>query len=227
MARVPDLICAGGCGKLMWSGKTSLPQGQAMCQLCRRAIIAHGTRKAYRGGCRCEPCKIWNREQHRAYIAARVAGLHPFTSCVVDGCTNQSYSRKMCRMHYKRWARAAGMVNSPSEKWNDTRRSNYHARRARLNGARNGDKVLFAKLVEGDGYTCSACKEHVDVSVPWPEAHSPSIDHTIPLSKGGAHSMANTTVMHLVCNMRKGAQMPADKGEANKQEGQRERAGQA
>lgn len=36
MPRVPDLPCAD-CGKLMWSGTTSLPEGKARCLPCRRA----------------------------------------------------------------------------------------------------------------------------------------------------------------------------------------------
>jgi hypothetical protein len=37
MARRPDLPCAD-CGKLMWSGTTSLPPGRARCLPCRRAV---------------------------------------------------------------------------------------------------------------------------------------------------------------------------------------------
>ena len=36
MPRRPDLLCAGGCGRLLWRGTTSLPEGQAKCQPCRR-----------------------------------------------------------------------------------------------------------------------------------------------------------------------------------------------
>lgn len=36
MARRADVVCAGGCGKLMWGGSTSLPEGQATCRSCRR-----------------------------------------------------------------------------------------------------------------------------------------------------------------------------------------------
>jgi len=40
MPRQPDLPCAG-CGKLMWSGATSLPEGKATCQPCRRARLGY------------------------------------------------------------------------------------------------------------------------------------------------------------------------------------------
>jgi hypothetical protein len=35
MARKADTPCAGGCGKLLWGGMTSLPAGQRMCRSCR------------------------------------------------------------------------------------------------------------------------------------------------------------------------------------------------
>jgi HNH endonuclease len=36
MARKADIPCAGGCGKLLWSSRTSRPAGQRMCWPCRR-----------------------------------------------------------------------------------------------------------------------------------------------------------------------------------------------
>lgn len=69
MPTIPDLPCAD-CGKLMWRGTTSLPEGRARCQPCRRSDWQHGSRKGYRdNGCRCEECRGWNREQHAAYSA--------------------------------------------------------------------------------------------------------------------------------------------------------------
>jgi len=34
--------------------------------------------------------------------------------------------------------------------------------------------------------------------------YMPSLDHIVPLSKGGEHSYANTQPAHLLCNIRKG-----------------------
>lgn len=199
--RVPCSTCAGPTGyKLGVVDK-------ATCNNCRRTTWVHGTSNSYKRGCRCVECRIWNKESHRAYVERRQAGLTETKPCSEPDCTNASWSRKLCRMHYKRWARANGMERSPSDKWSDTRRSNYHARRARMNGARNSDRVLLAELLLRDHGLCAACEGHVDTDIPWPDPFSPSVDHTIPLSKGGEHTMANTTVMHLRCNMAKGARL--------------------
>jgi 5-methylcytosine-specific restriction endonuclease McrA len=37
MPRRPDSPCAGGCGRLLWRGRASLPVGQVICRECRRA----------------------------------------------------------------------------------------------------------------------------------------------------------------------------------------------
>lgn len=65
MARNPDLTCAG-CAKPLWSGKGSLPQGQATCHACRREkrrCLDCGQRC---GGTRCMKCHA----RHRTIRAA-------------------------------------------------------------------------------------------------------------------------------------------------------------
>jgi len=131
----------------------------------------------------------------------------PVVICSIEACERTATSRGMCTMHYKRWARANGMNKAPSDKWSDVRRSNSHARRARMNGATTGDRVLLAQLLERDGAICSMCNGYIDIDLPWPEPWSVSVDHTIPLARGGQHTMANATVMHLRCNLQKGVKI--------------------
>jgi 5-methylcytosine-specific restriction endonuclease McrA len=57
-------------------------------------------------------------------------------------------------------------------------------------------------LYDRDHGECGLCRRHVD----WADA---SVDHVIPLSKGGLHSYANTQIAHLVCNLKRGNRGPA------------------
>lgn len=192
----------------MWSGTTSLPQGQARCRACRRLDWQHGTRKGYRdNACRCDMCAAWNRASAAKQRQRVRAGLRDSSPCSDPTCARPSAARGMCVMHYHRWARGSGKAHVPSDTWNDNRRSNSQARRARKQGARNTDRVLLAHLLERDGATCTYCGEHIDIDLPWPEPLSVSVDHTTPLSRGGTHTMGNTTVMHLRCNLRKGTKI--------------------
>ncbi|GGS27828.1 hypothetical protein GCM10010221_26850 [Streptomyces parvus] len=45
MAQKPNVACAGGCGRLLWSGRGSLPAGRRMCRACRRERAAKGVER--------------------------------------------------------------------------------------------------------------------------------------------------------------------------------------
>ena len=38
----------------------------------------------------------------------------------------------------------------------------------------------------------------------WPDRRSPSVDHVVPLSRGGDDTLANVKLSHLTCNLSKG-----------------------
>lgn len=55
-----------------------------------------------------------------------------------------------------------------------------------------------------DRWICQLCDEPVDKDLPRPAPMCKSLDHKIPISKGGDHSRENTQLAHLRCNIRKG-----------------------
>lgn len=148
-------------------------------------------------------CAEHRRHKKARDESARRAQLS--TPCSIDGCERFVIAIGLCRTHYSKKLRAEGRIKA--DPWDDRRRDNYHARRARMAGARNGDRALLAEIVERDGVACSWCGEAVDLGISWPDAMSKSIDHTTPISRGGVHSLANTTLMHLSCNSSKGARV--------------------
>lgn len=56
--------------------------------------------------------------------------------------------------------------------------------------------------------TCGICNEDLDEDLRWPDPHSKSIDHIVPLRHGGTHEAHNLQWAHLRCNVSKGARMP-------------------
>lgn len=56
-----------------------------------------------------------------------------------------------------------------------------------------------------DDWTCQLCRRPVDKGLSWPHAESVSLDHILPLSRGGAHVESNVQTAHLGCNTGKGA----------------------
>lgn len=132
--------------------------------------------------------------------------------CALPECgetfTPRREATRCCSEHHgqilwNRESRADG--RQPNAPWGDRRRSNYHARRARLRGGRNGDHVLLGDVLARDGLDCRRCGLPVDLDLPWPDRLSKSLDHIVPLSRGGSHELANVQLMHLGCNASKGA----------------------
>lgn len=62
------------------------------------------------------------------------------------------------------------------------------------------EHVHLAVLLERDGYTCQICYEFVDTNEEVPHPKAPTIDHIIPLSKGGLHGYENVQLAHFRCN---------------------------
>jgi 5-methylcytosine-specific restriction endonuclease McrA len=50
------------------------------------------------------------------------------------------------------------------------------------------------------GYACQLCGILIDLSRPWPHPDSLSIDHIVPVAKGGGDERANLWPAHLRCN---------------------------
>ncbi len=157
MARKPDLPCSI-CGKLMWSGTTSLPAGQATCQPCRRATT---TAKL-----KAEP-RQWN--------------------CAICGVSvTGARAGKYCKQHGRgHWDNDKG-----------------HRRRARKYGVHYeyiNPRTIFVR----DRWMCGLCGKRVDRALTYPHRMSASLDHLVPISRGGPHEPANVQCSHLACNMAK------------------------
>lgn len=59
---------------------------------------------------------------------------------------------------------------------------------------------------------CGICRDILDLDLAWPDPRSKSVDHLVPLARGGTHEQSNLQWAHLSCNVRKGARMPDDVG---------------
>jgi len=105
-------------------------------------------------------------------------------------------------MHWRRLARREG--REPLPVWNDRRRANWQKRSALKKGAALAESFHHVDIFERDGWMCGICSSPVDRSLEWPDPLSKSIDHIVPLAKGGPHTPENTQCAHLACNVRKG-----------------------
>ena len=85
----------------------------------------------------------------------------------------------------------------------------YGIDRCHLRNARQRDATteVFtrAEIFERDGWMCGICNTAVDPDAVPRSPESVSLDHIIPLARGGAHSRENTQCAHLGCNQQKSA----------------------
>lgn len=81
------------------------------------------------------------------------------------------------------------------------KRENRHRKRA---GSQAGESVItIDKLGSRDGWKCGICEKGINKDSPRIYPLGASIDHIIPLSKGGNHSWSNVQIAHIGCNTKK------------------------
>ena len=154
-------------------------------RLADRPCVACGAVDRFPSG-NCRPC-------HAARAARR-----PVTACVACG-SEERFANGVCapcsRAREKAW-RAANP---------DKQRAKQKRYRASKMGADTEDFTLW-DVVARDGVRCSLCGRPVDLTLEGvPSTHplwrlSPSLEHTVPLSRGGADVLANCTLAHVHCN---------------------------
>jgi hypothetical protein len=60
-------------------------------------------------------------------------------------------------------------------------------------------------IFERDGWICGICGRKINKQLKWPKPYSKSIDHIVPLCKGGIDAPINLQAAHLRCNTSKNA----------------------
>lgn len=79
-----------------------------------------------------------------------------------------------------------------------------HRQRARYYGCEYDSSVTLAKLIKRDGLRCAICGGTCDPNdhgwTKYMGPKSPTIDHIVPMSKGGGHVWSNVQIAHALCN---------------------------
>ena len=209
----PQIYCADKCTQQAYRQRLS-DRVQAERSTHRAPCIVCGGPVVHRRlGPVATTCSKFCRE---IASGSRRAVPLPSAYCALPDCGIEFapiYNNQKCcserhgKMLYNRVSRADG--RQAPEPWGDGRKDRYHRRRALKKGASTGIPVLQSEITIRDLATCGLCGLPVDDSLAWPHPQSPSLDHVIPLSKGGIHDPSNVQLAHLRCNTAKGNRLTA------------------
>lgn len=83
--------------------------------------------------------------------------------------------------------------------------STYNNRRRALLREAFVDPVVPQRIFERDNWTCHICENGINRRLHYMHPYSATVDHIIPLAKGGLHSESNVAAAHRYCNRIKGA----------------------
>ncbi|MFE7399630.1 HNH endonuclease [Streptomyces sp. NPDC057557] len=135
--------------------------------------------------------------QHRAYNDRRKA----------DGrlAAYRAKNRDRHRAYLRAYWAEHGSVR---ELYPEATKAADQRRRARKAGVES-ETIRSAEVFSRDAWVCSLCGGPVDRSAVWPAPDSASVDHVVPISKGGSHTMENVMTAHLRCNLSKGNRVEA------------------
>lgn len=84
-----------------------------------------------------------------------------------------------------------------------TRWEEWAGDRARKQGATIIDDFTDTDVFERDAWTCYLCHQPVDTTVDKLHRLAPTVDHVVPPTRGGQHTLDNVRCAHLACNSAK------------------------
>lgn len=130
---------------------------------------------------------VFAAASRRSRARRRITEIIPCKHCGVDVERSKGSTKMLCGS--AACAREDGLARC-------------HLRNARLKGAET-EPFNRLDVFERDGWVCRLCGDPVQRDAPPKSKWSASLDHVVPLARGGAHSYENTQCTHLWCNQKK------------------------
>ena len=220
--------CSGACEyqvKYIEAGSPTR-RDPVSCQRCGIVFVPYNERGPAPEHC-SEYCRYrstrgpgtsrYERDRTRSIArSAAKAASRPRTPCRVCSSPVEPPRRTLCSDECYRRASAESSIEvqraykEEHGHWpranhteNKAKRSARDARR-RIRLAQATVEVFDpAEVFARDGWVCQLCNEPVDKNLEFPDPRSKSLDHIVPVSKGGEHSRKNTQLAHFGCNSRK------------------------
>lgn len=202
----PRQFCSDACKRLA-AAMVATPRFWSECQTCRQmAELTQGQKH-------CPKCRSARRYESACYCCDAVVVRSAMTrkkpcceDCYRGGVAltkefwvaDRPYECRGCSREFD--------PKQPQQEWCSEgcrNRFHTHAKRVRHRKAMVDEDISIGGVYERSNGVCGICCGEVDLSIPCPHPMSASIDHVIPLAKGGLHKWGNVQLAHFGCNSRK------------------------
>jgi len=182
-------------GQFRQANKPKAPVLEKICVWCLKTYFSNI--KASRfccTDCRSKQTRVENRNK-------RIASGHKVYSDYCDRCL-QLINRDSVigKNKYGRFCRPCALVQQ---------RERYRQKFLKRQQVSNPLRISADVLIERDGNVCHLCNTAIDLSLARNSRFGATIDHVIPLSKGGLDVLDNLKLAHWICNIKKGNRVNA------------------
>jgi 5-methylcytosine-specific restriction endonuclease McrA len=181
-----------------------------LCQHCNREFIPVAHAKFCGAPCRYENYASTRKDLPSTYGRRCAVAYQQCQYCAATFTSNRQMPYPTCRRVECKRARQAERMRSAGymAKYYEKHgrdRSDDQFRRALRRGAPEGERFRDSDVFERDGWMCGICLDPIDPSLVWPDRMSKTVDHILPVSLGGKHSLDNVRAAHARCNFSRGA----------------------
>lgn len=163
-------------------------------------------------------CRSCTAERAKAYRAANREALteknRAWRAANPDKVTAHVVTHREYQKQY--YAANKGVIQDKNRAYQEANKDRITAYRnewSRINGSghrararRFGVKyasISKREIFERDAWICQLCGDPVDREAAWPDLSCATLDHIVPMSKGGDHVESNVWLAHFRCNLTK------------------------
>ena len=156
-----------------------------------------------------ESCRVQTWQERTGRYSRPLVCAASFPTCVACGTIfaaragGRRRKRTTCSEPCHRIENARYSAERHAKLPADIKRASRARRRAILAGA-EAEVFPHLEIFECDDWICGICHEKVDSTLRYPDRMSVSLDHIVPISRGGQHKRANVRCSHLICNITRG-----------------------
>lgn len=141
------------------------------------------------------------RERAQYYQENREALLRDKATYYKD---HRDVIRRSVAEYRRQHPEAVRRTNAKYDRAHPERGAEHDQRRRAQKRGVPSERFKHQEIFDRDRWVCQICGQPVGQSLRGRNPDAPSLDHRIPLAKGGPHTRANVQLAHYRCNMKKG-----------------------